>query len=264
MKGSTSVKSPKLEHNNKRSICEEYPLNEVPISLKMDKTNKETKNLKKKNSKKKKKSNLTYDIFNNKTNNKSKFSKMPYGSRSPTKTTKEERKKLLKDFLTSREKPEIKQNTVNIQLALLVLDQSKVANLPKLKKFEKDYYLLNSKGKRFCFCEALVEKNVTPTMFCFRSKNAKNLRTVFDKAGPGLGIYFNFIKSTILFFFTAFLLSIPLQWTNIALYREAENIDLYPKDQGFTSNVYGLITSTTFGVNFFFLLKIFFTKINLK
>lgn len=123
-----------------------------------------------------------------------------------------------------------------------------IADENKLKEFEKEFYYQNEKeDRRYTFWEAIKEAHITPTLLCFGVKNAAK-RTIFDKSGPGLSIYFNIIKSTILFFIIALLLTIPLQLTNISLYKASNNLDLISKGTGLSSSFFGAITSTTFGV----------------
>lgn len=158
-----------------------------------------------------------------------------------TSQKKKSSEKLLKKFANSRKKK--REKTIQRNLSNI----SKIADLQELKELEKDYYLLNSNDKRFKICEAILEKNTTPSFLCFK-KNSKIKRTVFDKAGPGLGIYFNFIKSTLIFFVIILIFSIPLQRTNIGFYKISKNLDLHQSQEGLSSKIFGFLISTTFGV----------------
>ena len=73
--------------------------------------------------------------------------------------------------------------------------------------------------------------------------------TVYDKFGPGVNLFFEFTKATILLFFVCSLLSLPLQYVNRALYKQTRNPNIKPLDQvTFLGMINTFLLSTTLGV----------------
>lgn len=101
----------------------------------------------------------------------------------------------------------------------------------------------NSDGNEYSFKGALHEQHMGSLFSCFKKK-----KTVFDKGGPGLSLYFNFLKSTILFFTICALMTIPLHVYNIRMYRLSENPNLKPSDDNIWSRLIASLAATTLGV----------------
>lgn len=60
-------------------------------------------------------------------------------------------------------------------------------------------------------------------MFCFDEQYKKN--DLYDEGGPGLRLYFNFLKVIILLFAICSVISIPMQLFNIGNYRFQNRIN---------------------------------------
>lgn len=117
-------------------------------------------------------------------------------------------------------------------------------DVDRLKIYLRDNYMRTEEGKPFNIKQAMKQKKIGSLFKCFKKE-----RTIFDKGGPGLSLYFNFVKSTIFFFMICTILTIPLQIYNIGMYRISQNPNLKPRDDYIWSKIIGMLTSTTLGVN---------------
>ena len=111
-----------------------------------------------------------------------------------------------------------------------------------LQKYRKEAYITDQKGNLYSFCRGLREPRTIGWFSCFEVKE-----TAFDKAGPGLALFFSFLKATMIFFLICIFLTIPVHITNIALYKKSRHPNLKPLGSGFASNFYGGLVSTTLG-----------------
>lgn len=116
----------------------------------------------------------------------------------------------------------------------------------KLERFLKNNYITDKRNSLHSFSSAFTNNDTPPILSCFKEN-----KTAYDSLGPGVILYFNFLKSAILFFVICSVITLPIQWTNIRLYNESKNPSLKPYGDGLSSKLYGLLTSTTLGVNLF-------------
>lgn len=116
-------------------------------------------------------------------------------------------------------------------------------NKEKLKDFLKTCYIHDENEQPYKFCKSLKESNTQNTLSCYKQK-----KTVFGSLGPGVELYFNFLKITIIFMFLCFLTTLPIQITNSRLYIASKNPSLKPPGEGMTSVLFKMMTATSLAV----------------
>ena len=111
----------------------------------------------------------------------------------------------------------------------------------KLQIYLNENYI-RDRGKAYSLPKAISEKRMVKTASCLKPR-----KTVLDKGGPGLNLFFGFLKVTIILFFICFVISVPIQMTNIGLYKNSNHPILKPLGDAVSANIFGFIIATTFG-----------------
>lgn len=117
-------------------------------------------------------------------------------------------------------------------------------NKEKLKKFLKTSYITDTYGELYSLKRSICDDSLQPLLSCFKQN-----KSAFDCLGPGMTLYFNFLKLTMAFFFVCCLLTIPLQMTNIKFYKFSKNASLKPEGMPESTGLYSFLTSTTLAVS---------------
>lgn len=134
-----------------------------------------------------------------------------------------------------------RQATSITQKTFYLEEQINKPNLKKLKLYLNENYLKSHWVTKNKFWKSACQKSTVPILTCCGLK-----KNPYDKAGSGLNLFFSFLKSTIILFIFYFLISIPLQLTNIALYSRSKHPNLkYNNDGGIMNTITNLFTSTT-------------------
>ena len=86
-------------------------------------------------------------------------------------------------------------------------------------------YLHDENNQRFTFCSALGYN--TKTGNCILAKSEKS---IFDKCGPGIGLYFMKLKFLMVFFFLAALISAAMIYINVRTFNHSHINALSPSE----------------------------------
>lgn len=124
----------------------------------------------------------------------------------------------IEDLLKSRTIPEENppekspsSKTINLE------EEMDAPDFEKLKSFLQTYYKTKEDGTPYSFKDAL-KSAWSGSIFDSLSPKAEE-KSLFDQAGPGLRLYFNFMNLLILYFLFSSIISIPMQIFNIGNHR---------------------------------------------
>lgn len=134
-----------------------------------------------------------------------------------------------------------RQATSITQKTFYLEDQLNKPNLGKLRLYLRENYLKSDWMTRNRFWGAACQKSTVPTFTCCGVK-----KNPYDKAGSGLNLFFSFLKSSIILFIFYFLITLPIQTTNVVLYGKSKHPNLkYEGKGGLMSTITSVLTSTT-------------------
>jgi hypothetical protein len=124
----------------------------------------------------------------------------------------------IEELLASRSTNPLKRKLRSASTKTINLEEEvDFPNFEKLKVFLQTYYRHKTDGTPYTISEAIKEKNTGSIMFCFDEHYKKN--DLYDQGGPGLRLYFNFLKVIILLFTICSIISLPMQSFNVGNYR---------------------------------------------
>lgn len=113
-------------------------------------------------------------------------------------------------------------------------------NYKNLQKYLKENYLKKDWITKNKFWKSIFHGSTIAAFTCCRIT-----RNPYDKAGSGMNLFFNFLKTTIYLFFVYFLITFPLQLTNASLYAISKHPNLKHSGDTLLEKIYSSLTPTT-------------------